>query len=200
MQKFTEIAEKGIDMNLLTFRLPNWVHRGDSCSIGLGGYNHWGFAWRWYIPSELQNRATNNLLEHMANIIVPWIDILAGCLKKGMCALSMTDSSTSAGWTRLSNFNGDPELTDEELKDDSIQQEVRREVCRLHATMMLEAEVCEYSQWFEGEANNVADSLSRDDNVPDETLTNLLKHHFPEQVPDNFQIVPLPNAIVSWLI
>jgi hypothetical protein len=32
------------------------------------------------------------------------VDILAGRLKHGDCALSMTDSTTSAGWLRKSNF------------------------------------------------------------------------------------------------
>jgi hypothetical protein len=39
-----------------------------------------GFAWRYELPEELQFRATNNLLEHIANVITPWVDMLAGRL------------------------------------------------------------------------------------------------------------------------
>ena len=67
-----------------------------------------GFAWRYYLPSELQFRASNNLLEHIAVIITTWVDILAGRLKHGDCALSI-DSTTSAGWLRKSNFIEDDE-------------------------------------------------------------------------------------------
>jgi hypothetical protein len=198
MKKFISTAQKGIDLNLLSYRKPNWAHRGDSCPKGLGGYNHFGYAWRWHIPTKLQNRATNNLLEHLANIIGVWIDILAKRLKAGDCVLSTTDSTTSAGWLVKSNFNDDPELSNEDWRD-KIQSEVRAEVCRKHAEMMLENNLCEYSQWLEGESNNVADSLSRDDNVPDKELTHLLKITFPEQVPRHLEIVPLPKEIDSWL-
>jgi hypothetical protein len=47
---------------------------------------------------------TWNLLGYLAAIITPWIDLLAGCLECGDCALSMTDSTTAEGWMRKSNF------------------------------------------------------------------------------------------------
>jgi hypothetical protein len=40
---------------------------------------------------------------------MPWIDIFAGRLKKGDCELSMTNSTTSEGWLRKSNFIEDGE-------------------------------------------------------------------------------------------
>ena len=74
----------------------------------------------------LQFCVSNNLLKHLAPIIMPWIDIIAGRLKKDDCALSMTDSTTSEGWLRKSNFIEDGE--------DPIQATIRIEVARLHAT------------------------------------------------------------------
>ena len=53
-----------------------------------------------YLPDNLQVCASNNLLEHLAVIITPWIDIIAGRLTKGDCAFSMTNSKTSEGWLR----------------------------------------------------------------------------------------------------
>ena len=78
---FLEEASKGIDLNQIAFRMPDFVYRSDSCSKGLGGYSHLGKAWRFYIPKCLQFRASNNLLEHIASIITPWIDILNGSVK-----------------------------------------------------------------------------------------------------------------------
>ncbi len=63
-----------------------------------------GFAWRFEMPEDLLFWASNNLLEYIASMISPWVDMLAGRLKRGDCILSMTDSSTSAAWLRTTNF------------------------------------------------------------------------------------------------
>jgi hypothetical protein len=60
-------------------------------------------------------------------------------------------------------------------------------------------EIRDYSQWFPGIKNNVADALSREMDLSDDTLTKLLRLSFPKQTPENFIIVPLPNEIFSWL-
>jgi len=187
---FLRRAKQGINMNQIAFRRPTHVYRSDSCPAGLGGYSHEGPAWRYYLPTELQFRASNNLLEHMAAIITPWVDILAGRLSTGDCALSMTDSTTSEGWLRKTNFLED---------DDLVQAGVRIQVAREHAMRYMNHEIREYSQWFPGIQNNVADALSREIDLSDVELTNLLRLSAPSQVPANFEIVPLPNEIVSWL-
>jgi len=81
-------ARKGIDMNLLAFRSPDRIYYSDSCPHGLGGYSDQGSAWRFQIPEDLLFRASNNLLEFLAAIITPWIDIINGRLNPGDCALS----------------------------------------------------------------------------------------------------------------
>jgi hypothetical protein len=191
MLYFLEKANKGIDLNMLAYRKPAHIYRSDSCPAGLGGYSHEGFAWRFYIPQDLQGRASNNLLEHIGCSITPWIDILAKRLGKGDCSLSMTDSSTSEGWQRKTNFKEDCE--------EPIQAEVRIDVAREDARRKLEAGIKNYSQWFPGSENNVSDALSRDDDRSDEDLTNILRSFVPSQVPSHFTIVPLPNEISSWL-
>ena len=117
---FLEKAHRGIDMNIVAYLLPTICYRSDSCPQGLGGYSHEGWAWRWYLPAELRFRASNNLLEHLAAIITPWIDLIQGRLKKGDCILSMTDSTTSEGWARKTNFS--------ELGADLIEATIRIEV------------------------------------------------------------------------
>jgi hypothetical protein len=186
-----EKCRDGIDMNSITYRHPTHVYRSDSCPAGLGGYSDEGFAWRYYLPPELQSRASNNLLKHITPIITTWVDILAGRLKHGDCALSMTNSTTLAGWLRKSNFIEDGESP--------IQATIRLEVARHHALHYLQTGIREYSQWFRGVENKVADALSRDDDRSDDELTNIFRSHCPSQVPPHFEIVPLPNEIISCL-
>ncbi len=82
-----------------------------------------------------------------------------------------------------------------ELKEDRIQATVRLEVARMHATHFITLGIKEYSQWFPGEANIVADSLSPNNDRMDRELTN----HCPSQIPEHFIIQPMPNEITSWL-
>ena len=195
--KFLHRANQGISMNNLVFQMPSRIYRSDSCPHGLGGYSCDGYAWRYYIPDELLYRASNNLLEHIASIITVWIDILAGRISSESCILSMTDSSTSEGWSKKTNFNIDP--IDADCDFDPIEAEVRMEVCRHFATLCLDNKIRHYSQWFPGKENDVSDALSRDDDRSDNELTNLLYQFVPEQMPEHFEIVPLPKEIVSWL-
>jgi hypothetical protein len=77
----------------------------------------------------------------------------------------MTDSTTSEGWLRKSNFIEDGK--------DPIQATIRIKVARLHATHYLSNEIKEYSQWFRGAENNVADALSWDNDRTDVELTQI---------------------------
>ncbi len=97
-------CRNGIDQNLIAFRCPTYVYRSDSCPAGLGGYSNKRFAWRYYLPDNRRFWASNNLLEHLAAIITPWINILAGRLKKGDCSFSMTGSTTLEGCLRKTNL------------------------------------------------------------------------------------------------
>jgi hypothetical protein len=193
MLKFLDKAKEGIDMNLISYRRPTHIYRSDSCPFGLGGYSSEGFAWRYEVPANLRFRATNNLLEFMASIISPWIDILACRLKKGDCVLSMTDSTTSAGWIRKTNFKEQGEDAD------PLEAATRIDIARHHASLFIDADIKEYSQWFEGEKNQVADALSREHERTDGDLTNLLRSICPSQLPQHFTIVPLPKEIDSWV-
>jgi hypothetical protein len=74
-----------------------------------------------------------------------------------------------SGWFLVkSNFTDDK-------YEDPVEMEVRNINCRHHATQFIEHEIREYSQWFPGEDNLVADSLTRDDDRSDEGLTRVLK-------------------------
>jgi hypothetical protein len=73
-----KIVRSGISLNIIVYRHQTHVYRSNYCPAGLGGYSNSGFAWQYYLPPHLQFRATNNLLEHLAAIITPWIDIISG--------------------------------------------------------------------------------------------------------------------------
>jgi hypothetical protein len=96
MLSFLHKAYTGINMNLISFRRPTHIYRSNSCPYGLGGHSHEGFAWRLELPEDCRFQASNNLLEFIASIITPWIDLISKRLRPGDCALSMTDSTTSA--------------------------------------------------------------------------------------------------------
>ncbi len=97
IQEVLDKTKNGVDMNLLTFRSPDSIYYLDSCPHGLGGNSDQGHAWRFKVPDEYLFRASNNLLEFLAAIITPWIDIIEGCFSAGDCALSMTDSMMAEG-------------------------------------------------------------------------------------------------------
>ena len=106
----------------------------------------------------------------------------------------MMDSSTSAGWLRKSNFQ---EVIGDDM--DLLQAQVCIETGQHHATLFLEAGIKEYSQWFLGKENNVVNALSRDFDSSACELTKILCETWPSELPQHFQIAPLPNKISSWL-
>jgi hypothetical protein len=188
-----ENAHTGISMNLITYRQIDRGYRSDACPAGLGGYSNLGRAWRWYIPKHLQFRATLNMLEHVGSIIGPWIDIIENNLPPFTCILSQTDSTTSAGWLKKSNFkendNESKELTKAKLQ-----------MSREHALRLMKFKIKDYSQWFPGVENEVADSLSRDHHINDNELTSIFFSKTPSQVTQEFKISPLPQEISSFLL
>jgi hypothetical protein len=82
---------------------------------------------------------------------------------------------------------------------DHVQATVRIEVVRSHATRYMNHGIREYSQWFPGSQNNVADALSWDMDKTDAELTQILFTHVPSQIQSTFKIVPLPNKILCWV-
>ena len=191
-KKFLEHAYKGISMNLITYRKPTHKYRSDACPFGMGGFSLQGRAWRFFIPEELRFRATLNMLEHLSTIIGPWIDIIEGNMERFSCILSESDSTTSCGWLKKSNFK----YSDEESKELT---KAKLQISRDHARRMMERDCCEYSQHIPGETNDLADALSRDFSIPNDHFTKLAFQFLPTQVPIDFKISPLPQEILSFL-
>jgi hypothetical protein len=187
---FLDMARAGMSLNRLTYRPPSHIERSDACEHGIGGFSATtGLAWRWEIPLELRWRATLNVLEYLAGYLSIWMDIHIGSAPRGSCFLSQTDSTSAAGWIRKSNF--------------SDVHPLHLKVARETATTIMEHDSTVYSQWFEGDMNAVADSLSRDHHLSNDELLNLLSSRIPEQMPNSFRIFPLPPdavlKITTWL-
>jgi hypothetical protein len=185
---FYERAYNGIDMNNLTFRLPDTCTITDACTYGLGGYSaRTGRAWRWYLPPHLVGTKSINLLEFLASAVSIFLSVLEGELTQGDCHLSIGDNTSSTGWLRKSNFA------------DSGEHEEHYHLARLVARTSLENGYTHYSQWLMGYRNNGADALSRENEMSDDELTTYIKTKFPSQVPENFKISPLPDELTSLL-
>jgi hypothetical protein len=178
-------------MNLLAFQSPDCVYYSDSCPASLGGYRDQGRAWHFKVLDNLQFRALNNLLEFLAAIITPWIDIIGGHLSPRDCTLLMTDSTTTEGWMKKSNFV--------EPNNNPIQATACIKAVRKYASIFMNVDVKGYSQWFAGKSNNVVDTLSRDWHHNVKELTFILRSHFLKQMLENFCISSLPSKINSWL-
>ena len=180
-------------MNLLTFRSPNIVHIGDASEHGLGSFASHGRAWRFIIPNELRGRAHINLLEFLTQVISIWIDIIENKSSKEDCILCMGDSTSAIGWLRRSNFRAKDE--------NDIEWEVKQNVARKLANLVLDSETVLYKQWFAGELNVVADSLSRDCYyLNPSSHKTFLNSTVPQQLPQNFHISPVPTEICSFII
>ena len=152
---FLNLAHKGVSMNLLTYRAVTRLYRSDACPAGVGGYSSRGRGWRFQIPIKYQLRMTLNMLEHLGTIIGPWVDLIENNLPQFSYILAMSDSTTAAGWLRKSNFK--------ESDNESLEMmEAKIKLSRDHATRLLTNNCKDYSQYFPGDDNDLADSLSRD--------------------------------------
>jgi hypothetical protein len=156
----------------------------------MGGYNIYsGVAWRLQLPLDLTKRAHINTLEFMASVITIWIDAFHNKIAANDCILSQTDSTTAAGWLRKSNFSDNLLLPESSL---------RLVVARKLASLLIDTSSCLYSQWFKGDLNNIADTLSRAHNLSNSELSSFLTSSFPEQTPAGITIYDLPKEILYW--
>ena len=190
--KFFQTAHKGVSMNLLTFRKPDVVHIGDASEHGLGAFASHGRAWRYIIPIHLRGRAHINLLEFLTQVVSVWIDVLEETSSKEDCILCMGDSTSAMGWLRRSNFR--------QKDENDCEWKVKQCIARKLASLILNSETMLYRQWFAGELNVVADSLSRDAYyLSEHSHTSFLNSVAPSQLPQNFRLSPVPTEICCFI-
>jgi hypothetical protein len=183
--KFMKVAAAGVSLNILVLRVPSHLYRCDASLHGIGGYSSRGRAWRFVIPTEFRLRASINLLEFFGSIIGPWLDFIEGQLPPEASIFSQGDNTTAAAWLHKTNFDS--------------KKPVHLKAARRLANLLLEAKAQLVGEWIPGDTNGISDSLSRDSHLPIAEHTALLRSHFSHQMPDGFQISPLPDAIKSWV-
>ena len=91
------------------------------------------------------------------------------------------DSTTSAGWLCKTNFK------EQSKNANPMEATIRIKIARMHASIFIEADVKEYSQWFEGSKNPIADALSWEFEQSDKELTQILRSLFPSQLPQRLR-------------
>ena len=134
--RFLERARKGINMNLITFRVPNKIYINDAVEHGLGGFATHGRAWTYHIPLHLQGRAHINLLECLAQLVSIWIDVIEKKIKPLDCLRGMGDNTASMGWLRRSNFR--------EINENDQEWLVKQKIARKLANLVLDSNACIY--------------------------------------------------------
>jgi hypothetical protein len=202
-RRFLIMAHDGLSINRLTIRQPTRLTFSDTCPFGFGGYNLQGRAWRIRIPHLCPLRGDgrfNNLFEFMGMAIGIWIECLAPS-DDSECILSLGDNTSAVGWLFRSSHVDAASLT-----FDAIQL-----VARKVATLIMESPHCLASQHIKGKLNVVSDLLSFEksdrgylhplayDSPADDILTQRFHSHLPTQIPQGFNISPLPNEILSWI-
>ena len=198
-------ANQGISMNLIASREPDRICWSDACPWGIGGYSLSGRAWRVQIPPTSLvrgHRGVNNLLEFVGMVVNVWLECLDKTTNQA-CILAVGDNTSAIGWL----------FRTASLDHVGHAHEAHLFVARTLAQLLLEHDCCIASQHIKGDLNVVADLLSftgtseRDkphplafDNPPDDILTQRFHANLASQVPENFNISPLPNAILCWII
>lgn len=198
-KKFLARAHAGVNMNLLTPRIPTHEFLSDACEHGLGGMSLGGRAWRIALEPSQQGRFTLNTLEFMAAVIGPWIDLIEGRLPPLSCILACTDSTTGAGWLHRSNFRERGWHDGKATMETAADVEVKVAVARTYATVLLDAEAMLYPQWFAGKLNVETDCLSRDTHLTDAEIVDLLRSSPSCHLPQDFCLRPVPSVISSWV-
>ncbi len=94
----------------------------------------------------------------------------------------------------------DQKLNFSKAGNDPIQALTCIDTGRKYAQVFLDAVMKGFKQWFAGKRNNVADALSQEWQRTNKTLNSILRSHFPNQMPDHFEILQIPSKISCWLI
>ncbi len=82
---------------------------------------------------------------------------------------------------------------------DKADENIQLATARKLANILIESESNLFSQWFPGDDNKIADSLSCNFHISDAHLSFLLESHLLEQAPFGLKLLPLTPDVISWL-
>ena len=179
------MSTEGASIMNITYSEPDIICWSDASEFGIGGFDHTGLAWRWNIPSQFQKLVSINVLEFIA--AVSTIMLSSWNESKGKKFLAFTDNSSALGWLYKASFH--PATKNHHDK-----------IARYFARFMMKNEHSLYASHIPGVCNEVADALSRRFDLNDKNLTDSLISSFPDEVPQSFEIVQMPQKITSWIV
>ena len=187
----THASTEGVSFDHITFTKHTKTILTDASEYGIGGYNPTtGKAWRFQLPTWMRESMHINILEFIACLIGIWLEIIyerKSNTDNFIKIKALTDNSSAVGWLYKSSFN----------PKSHPQHDI---VARKLAIVLIKNNTTITSQHTPGRSNIIADSLSRDFNLPANHLTFILKSIYPTQVTRNFQILEtLPREITSWI-
>ena len=205
--KFLDLANKGLSINVLVVRTPTRLAWSDSCPYGLGGYTLTGFAWRVRVPLDCPfygDDTVNNVLEFlgMAVSILLLLEEAARENEKHPCLLVLGDNTSAISWIFKSG----------RVRRDSYYYSAVKFIARHITVKTLEREAQVCSQHIAGTSNSVADILSFEGRVrggktdpltedcpPNDVLTNRFHSYHSQVIPHGFKIHQLPDEIESFV-
>ena len=200
---FLTQANRGISMNLLSIRTPTLLAWSDSCPHGLGGYLLQGRAWRLRIPKDASFYGcdeANNVLEFLGMGVNILLLLHENPKASYPCILALGDNTSGIGWIFRSS----------KVSRNSVYYSAVKMIARKLASAVLQSQAQLTAQHLPGLFNDVADLLSFSgkargytnpltaDEPSNQELTQRLHSYLPQLIPENFEILPLPNDIRSF--
>jgi hypothetical protein len=150
----------------------------------MGGFSTTGVAWQYLLPPEFCHlQGINNLLEYMAAMLTIWMDIFHS---KVLLPFNLRQYLRYRLVVQTFVHKPQPFCARKGFKKVGNTSEKSQSML--------------YPQHLSGDANRVTDILSREYIASDTTLTDFFRLKFPDQIPSNFLIYPLPGEISSWVV
>ena len=214
-------AHKGISLNGLTLRRPTQLGFSDSCPYGLGGFTHFGRAWRLKIDQSSPIYgvdAANNALEFLGMAITLLLS-LKECEERHLVdevILILGDNTSAVSWIFRAS-----------LPTKSIYFPTINFIARKIATAVSASRNFIVSRHLEGKRNVISDYLSFEgkervfkkkfkvngkvtfvervsvnpvahDCPPNDVITHRIVSIFPQLVPKGFKVCLLPKDLLSF--
>lgn len=183
-------------MNHVSTTLPSLFMKQDASStVGMGGFNNLGFAWKIILHPDILDLFHINSLEHLAEVKNIWMASLLLHLigdGNGMKFLDQSDNMTALAWMKTSYFDS----------RDKADSRIREIISRKLADLLGAADIGIYLQQIPGIENIIADILSCHRNDSNSQIHSLLQKEAGEILKDaelNIKIVDILEPIISWI-
>ena len=202
-------AREGVSFNGLVYRKPTRMGFSDSCPFGLGGFTHGGRGWRLKVSPHLSaygKDISNNLFEFLGMAITIWLSLIE-CREQNLIdelILILGDNTCAISWIFKSGLN-----------TKSMYRDAVLFIARKIAELVIESKNFIDSQHLPGVLNLISDWLSFEgserienghakinpiaSDCPDnDVITHRILRSFPQLVPHDFKVCPLPDEILSF--